>query len=73
MFKAGIGGNATVRFRIGIDGAVIDPQIGSESDSEFGQAALYAIKQWRFIPRVVNGKRVEVTTAIPFSFAVPKN
>jgi TonB family protein len=71
-FKAGISGSATVRVMIGIDGSVIDPSVVNASDADFGEAAIAAIKEWYFVPKVVVGKRVESHAEIPFLFQLPR-
>ncbi len=61
-------GKAVISFVIATDGRVRDPQVKSASDPAFGEAALAAIKQWRFMPRVKDGQVVELKTEMPFSF-----
>jgi TonB family protein len=66
--KAGIKGRAVVAVRITPKGAVIDPVVESASDPAFGEAALSAVRGWRFIPRVKDGRAVESRVEIPIAF-----
>jgi TonB family protein len=71
LAKAGIRGTASVRFRIGINGAVLDPEVANASDPAFGEAALAAVRQWRFLPGIKDGRPVETEAELPFEFAPP--
>ena len=41
-------------------------------DSDLGEAVLAVIRQWRFLPRVKNGRPVAERAELPFMFSVPK-
>ena len=69
--KAGVKGKAVVTVRITPQGTVRDPVVESASDPAFGEAALAAVRQWRFIPRVEDGRAVEARVNMPFVFAPP--
>jgi TonB family protein len=69
--KAGVKGKAVVTVRITPQGTVLDPVVASASDPAFGEAALAAVRQWRFIPRVEDGRAVETRVDMPFVFAPP--
>lgn len=64
-------GTATVRFRISPQGVVLDPIVVAASDPAFGDAAVAALWDWRFVPRVVDGTAVESTVDLPLAFAPP--
>jgi TonB family protein len=50
---------------------VLDPQVKEASDPAFGESAVVAARQWRFLPRVKNGRAVETQVDMPFDFAPP--
>ena len=64
-------GQAVLSFRVGVRGEVIAPAIVSATDPAFGTAALAAIQQWRFLPRVQDGRPVEMPAEMPFVFDPP--
>ena len=68
-----IDGTATVSFTVDPRGRVGDPAVVSASQPEFGEAALAAIRQWRFLPGVKDGRPVESRAEMPFEFTSPKN
>ena len=57
--------------RIGSNGDLLDPVIKSASQPAFGEAALRAVKLWRFLPRVKNGYPVETVADVPIVFTLP--
>lgn len=62
----------TVHCTIRANGAVIDPVVKSASDSALGAAALEAIRQWRFLPRLKGGRPVDTAVDLPLDFAPPE-
>lgn len=70
--KKKVKGEAVVAIRITWQGVVADPEVVSATDPAFGEAALVAVRQWRFLPRVQNGKPVEVKVNVPFVFEAPE-
>ena len=66
--KAKVKGEAMIRLQIRANGAVLDPQVRSASDPAFGEAALAAIRMWRFLPKVKDGRPVGTEAEMPFSF-----
>jgi TonB family protein len=66
--RAGVKGNAVVTIRITRYGSVTDPVVESATDPAFGQAAVDAVRQWRFLPKVVSGVSVETKASVPFVF-----
>jgi TonB family protein len=66
--KSGVKGRAVLSFRITKKGAVLDPVVESTTDPAFGEAALAAVRVWRFLPKVVDGVPVESKASVPFVF-----
>jgi len=66
--RAGVKGKAVVTVRITRYGSVTDPAVESATDQAFGQAAVEAVRQWRFLPKVVAGVPVETKASVPFDF-----
>lgn len=71
MGKAKTKGQAAIALRIGTTGRVLDPVIKSATDPVFGEAALAAVRMWRFLPKVKDGHPVETPAVIPFVFTPP--
>jgi TonB family protein len=64
-------GQAVLSFRVGVHGEVIAPAVVSATDPAFGTAAIAAIQQWRFLPRVKDNSPVEMPAEMPFVFDPP--
>jgi len=64
-------GRAVVTIRIGTNGAIRDPVVKEATDPEFGTAAVEAVQEWRFLPKVKDGHPVECKVNMPFNFAPP--
>lgn len=68
--QRGIEGRVLLEFTITKSGSVRDPKvIASEPPGVFDQAAVKAVLQWKYNPKIVNGKAVEqpgVKIAFPF-------
>jgi TonB family protein len=69
--KAGISGKVTLQAVIGIDGLVVDAQAVS-GPPELQQAAIEAVKSWRYKPFLLNGEPLEVKTTINVIFTIEK-
>lgn len=69
--KAGPKGDTVVMIRISPRGVVLDPVVESATDPAFGEAALAAVRQWRFLPQVKEGHAVEARVSLPFAFSPP--
>ncbi len=67
--STGIKGHAVVRLGILANGAVTDPVVMSASEPAFGESAVAALHQWRFLPRIKGGQPVAATVELPFDFA----
>lgn len=69
--QTGLKGTAVVTMLITAQGRVRDPVVERASEPPFGQEALTAVRQWRFLPRVVDGQPVETRVSMPFAFDPP--
>jgi len=63
-------GAVVLEVRIGRDGDIQDVKLVS-GEPLLANAAIAAVKQWRFKPRVVKGQPVEMQTRITFNFRMP--
>lgn len=52
-------GTVLIKYSVGPDGKVINPIIEDSSSKAFSKMALETIQQWRYAPRVVDGKPVQ--------------
>jgi TonB family protein len=68
----GLKGEAVVTMRLDERGRVIEPVLERATEPPFGEEALAAVRQWRFVPRVQEGRAVESKVSIPFAFDPPK-
>jgi TonB family protein len=66
----GIQGAVVLEVRIGSDGSVEQVRVVS-GQPVLANAALAAVKQWRFKPRQVNGQAAEMQTTITLNFRLP--
>ena len=68
--QRGIEGRVLIEFTISKSGGVKDAKVvAAEPSSIFNKAAIKAVLQWKYNPKIVNGKAVEqvgVRIAIPF-------
>lgn len=64
-------GDAVIAFTISKTGRVLQARVTSASKPEFGDAALTAIRQWRFLPEVKDGKPLATPAEMPFAFEPP--
>jgi TonB family protein len=64
-----IKGEAVVGLRLSPRGVVLDPAVARASDPAFGEAALEAVRQWRFLPAVKQGRAIETKVEMPFNFS----
>ncbi len=68
LIKAKVKGEVVLRIRITRTGVVADPVVEKATDPAFGEAALVAVRQWRFLPRIKDGLPVETVASLPFAF-----
>lgn len=71
LLQQRLSGEAVVVFRVNQRGAVVEPVVQSASRPEFGEAALAAVRLWRFLPRMKEGRPVEAKLGMPFKFDPP--
>jgi len=68
---AGISGTVTLQSVIGVDGLIVDVRAVS-GPPELQQAAIDAVKAWRYKPYLLNGEPIEVMTTINVVFKLEK-
>jgi TonB family protein len=66
---AGIGGTVRLHLVLGLDGDVAQLDVVS-GDPELVRSAVDAVRQWRYQPTLLNGKRVEVDTFVDVIFSL---
>jgi TonB family protein len=67
----GIQGTVALRATIGRDGTVLDlERINELVDSRLAQAAMDAVRQWRYQPTLLNDQPIEIITEIEVNFAL---
>jgi TonB family protein len=66
--SARVGGTVTIEATIGTDGKVTDARV-VRSIPLLDQAALDAVRQWEYLPTLLNGVPVPVLTTITINFA----
>jgi TonB family protein len=64
-------GNAVVVFTVRADGKVADTSVVEADDALFGEAAIAAVRKWRFRPAQVKGAPVDCRMTLPFVFFSP--
>jgi protein TonB len=68
--KAGRGGQGVTLFTVATDGTVKDAMIVQATDVRFGEAALEAVRKWRFRPAQLNGVVVNCRMMVPIVFTL---
>jgi len=63
-----IGGEAVVDFIVDVDGSVIEASAVRQSHELFGQAAVAAVKKWKFTPGMKGGVPVRTHMQVPLVF-----
>jgi protein TonB len=66
--SAGISGAVTIEATIGPDGKVADAKV-VQSIPLLDQAALDAVRQWEYLPSMLNGVPVPVLVTVTINFA----
>ncbi len=72
LLKAKTKGQAVISLRIGANGRVFDLVVKSATEPAFGEAALEAVRLWRFLPRMKGGRPVEAKVDVPINFTPPE-
>ena len=66
--RAGIAGEAKVRFTIDASGHPENVREASSTVPDFAKAAVDSVKQWRFIPGIRDGKPVSTLVELTLAF-----
>jgi TonB family protein len=69
--RAQIQGTVTVDTVVGADGKVLEAN-AVDGSPQLTDAATAAVRQWRYKPHVVNGKKVAFRTQVPVTFMLPQ-
>lgn len=69
--QSGIKGEVVVAVRVTPQGGVLDPVVERATNPAFAESALKAVREWRFLPRVRDGRAEEAQVRIPFDFTPP--
>ena len=64
-------GSAVVVFTVRADGKVADAAVVEADDVLFGEAAVSAVRKWRFRPALLKGSPVDCRMTLPFVFTSP--
>ncbi|ATC63592.1 hypothetical protein CMV30_06285 [Nibricoccus aquaticus] len=70
MQRQGVSGVVAVRVVIDETGGVSECSVSKSSHTEFEQAALNAVKNWKFKPASKGGVAVKASVVIPIKFSV---
>jgi len=71
--RQGVEGAVLIHAVISIDGRVLSATVmNSAVNKELADAALDAVRQWRYAPVLLNGAPVEATTTIAVNFVLPR-
>jgi TonB family protein len=65
---AGVQGSVVMAVIIGKDGSVQSPRVLTTASPLLNQAAIDAVKQWKYRPYLLNGNPVEVDTTVTVTF-----
>jgi len=68
--KAGMGGRVTVSAVIGLEGGVESAEVLASTNPLFDQAALDAVRKWRYRAATMNGRPVRVYFTVVVDFVV---
>ncbi len=68
--RAGVTGRASILVVIAPDGRVTDARLESATDPKFGEAALEAVRHWRYLPALRNGQPVSVRHSQAINFTL---
>jgi TonB family protein len=70
LLQQGVEGTVLIRTTISRDGIPVNPHVlnGDEIDPRFAEAALDAVRQWRYQPTKLNGDPVDTETTIDVTF-----
>jgi len=69
--ESGVNGQAVLTLTLSPRGTVLEARVESATHPALGEAALAAARQWRFLPKVADGRAVGVTISLPVDFGAP--
>jgi TonB family protein len=72
VMRSGVQGTVEVEAVVDIDGAVADARVVRPLHPELDEQAIAAVRDWKFVPGVMNGKPVPVLITIEMTFTVRK-
>lgn len=64
----GVKGEATISFVVSPAGDVVSTSVMRATQPEFGEAAMAAVREWKFKPGIKDGKPVYTHMAVPIVF-----
>ena len=68
----GVGGTATLKVVVGVDGRPSDvSQVSSSGNAQLDEQAIAAVRGWQFNAATRNGEKVPTTIQVPVSFNPP--
>lgn len=68
MRRDGVNGSVTVAFVVDIEGRVVSARVARSTHRGFEDAAVRAVRRWRFEPGTQNGRKVSFRMAVPIEF-----
>jgi len=71
LASQGLVGSAKVKCRISAQGDVMSAEVVEASHPLFGEAAVAAVRQWKFAPAIIDHHYVEATVIVPVDFPAP--
>lgn len=71
-FDRGIEGRVVVKVIVRKDGSVVPVRVQQSLDKDLDDAAMQAIRTWRFDPAKANGEPINVLTDVEFDFSLQK-
>jgi TonB family protein len=66
-----IQGDVTLEIVVGTNGLVIAQKVVRSDDRLLNDAALEAVRQWRYVPTQIDGRPVEVIVTVHVRFTLP--
>jgi TonB family protein len=71
LVPQGLAGSAKVKCTINAKGEVAAAEVVEASHPLFGEAAVAAVRQWKFEPAIIDHRYVEATVIVPVDFTPP--
>jgi protein TonB len=68
----GIEGKVVLKFVIDRSGRIVNPTVSASTAPEFNEYALQAVRDWRFLPAISEGKPISLEVTSPVTFASEK-